>query len=606
MGSSGEHTGEGFLPMTVHNTGFLLDKLGQDCHPLQFLRELTQNSIEAIQRTGGRGTIIWDADWHAHDLEEVYKLCVTDDGDGMTGEDMVRFINQLSSSISEQTLTGNYGVGAKVATAARNHCGVVYLSWKVGQGAMIQLCRDPKSHTYGLKQWHRADGSYGHYLPMEDDCKPAGIDGHGTRVVLLGNSDDEDTMKAPPASPLPSRWISKYLNTRYFLFPEGITVKAREGWQYPRSDANRNYLRTLTGQKPYLDKYTQESGCVSLSQARAHWWILRDEGTAGKNSGFIESSGHMAALYQNELYELAAGRSGMSRLQQFGITFGYRWVVIYVEPHIDRSGSLTTNTSRTVLQIDSEPLPWWEWAAEFQECMPRELRDFVEENSAKSITSDHAKSIRDRLKDIMPLFNVSRYRPIPEGPCELDTDRLVGGTAATAAGGGNGPDNPSVVPSKRRVSSNIYSVFEKRGGAPGKKVETDPIPEVKWVSVADGTRQGDLIEDRAAKYLPEKNLLLMNADFRAFADMESFLRKELGQKSVAGLIVRDALRAWLAQALIETVLGVQGLCNSKQWSRDDIDDALSEEALTGSAMQKYHVYLAVRKELGIKLGALKR
>lgn len=39
------------LPLTVDNTGFLLDRLGTDCHPLQFLRELTQNSIEAILHT---------------------------------------------------------------------------------------------------------------------------------------------------------------------------------------------------------------------------------------------------------------------------------------------------------------------------------------------------------------------------------------------------------------------------------------------------------------------------------------------------------------------------------------------------------------------------
>ncbi len=36
------------LDMTVEkNTGFMVDRLGQDCAPLQFLRELTQkNSIE--------------------------------------------------------------------------------------------------------------------------------------------------------------------------------------------------------------------------------------------------------------------------------------------------------------------------------------------------------------------------------------------------------------------------------------------------------------------------------------------------------------------------------------------------------------------------------
>jgi hypothetical protein len=50
-------------PLTVSNTGFLLDHLGQDCHPLQVLRELTQNAIQAIHRTKARtGEIVWDVD----------------------------------------------------------------------------------------------------------------------------------------------------------------------------------------------------------------------------------------------------------------------------------------------------------------------------------------------------------------------------------------------------------------------------------------------------------------------------------------------------------------------------------------------------------------
>jgi hypothetical protein len=51
------------LKMGVKNTGFLLDRLGQDCTPLQYLRELTQNSIEAIQAVPeGEGQIVWDLD----------------------------------------------------------------------------------------------------------------------------------------------------------------------------------------------------------------------------------------------------------------------------------------------------------------------------------------------------------------------------------------------------------------------------------------------------------------------------------------------------------------------------------------------------------------
>src|SRR4051812_32592391 len=114
---------EKFLAMSVDNIGFLLDRLGQDCHPLQFLRELTQNAIEAIQRKGGKGEIIWDMDWITYELEGLKKLSITDDGDGMTGEELVKFINQLSSSMSSQSMSGNYGVGAKITAATRNPYG---------------------------------------------------------------------------------------------------------------------------------------------------------------------------------------------------------------------------------------------------------------------------------------------------------------------------------------------------------------------------------------------------------------------------------------------------------------------------------------------------
>src|SRR5215510_11455457 len=108
MHTHSSHSGDNFLAMKVRNIGFLLDRLGQDCHPLQYLRELTENALQAIERTAsGRGEIIWDVDWITFDLKGIQKLSITDNGDGMTGDEMVRFINQLSSSIGEQSLSGN-------------------------------------------------------------------------------------------------------------------------------------------------------------------------------------------------------------------------------------------------------------------------------------------------------------------------------------------------------------------------------------------------------------------------------------------------------------------------------------------------------------------
>lgn len=136
-------TAPDFRPMSVAKMGFLVDQLNRDCAPLQFLRELTKNAVEAIERSGDPlGEVRWDVDWNRFDLlgpDSAQKLCVIDTGLGMTGEEMVGYINNLSSSIHEQSATGNFGVGAKIAAAPLNPEGLVYLSWRNGIGSMIQL-----------------------------------------------------------------------------------------------------------------------------------------------------------------------------------------------------------------------------------------------------------------------------------------------------------------------------------------------------------------------------------------------------------------------------------------------------------------------------------
>ena len=323
------------LPLSVDNMGFMLDRLGLDCAPLQFLRELTQNSIEAILRTSAKnGEIHWDVDWNRFDLigDGVFKLAVIDTGDGMTGPEMVKYINQLSSSINPQSHQGNFGIGAKIAAATKNHAGLIYLSWKDGQGAMIHLWRDPASGQYGLRQFEHPDGTFAYWLPIESSVKPEPIVDHGTMVVLLGLTESAQTMVAPAGAQSPSRWIAKYLNTRYFTFPHGIGVRAREGWENPRNDVDRNLSRKLTGQGPYLNEHAESHGRLEVAGAVTHWWILRNESALSQNSGFVNSSGHVAALYKDELYEIETARGGVARLQQFGVILGYNRVVIYIEP----------------------------------------------------------------------------------------------------------------------------------------------------------------------------------------------------------------------------------------------------------------------------------
>lgn len=400
------------------------------------------------------------------------------------------------------------------------------------------------------------DGSYGDYLPVDDDAKPDVIRDHGTKVVLLGKSKDDDTMQPPERAAAPSRWIAKYLNTRYFRFPDGVVVKARQGWENPRSDTDTNVLRALTGQQPYLEKHKICSGASGLSGATAHWWILKDEKALGSNSGHIESSGHVAALYQEEIYETATGRAGMSRLQQFGVVFGYRQVVIYIQPTVRDPIGLTTNTARTQLLLNNEQLPWDEWTSEFRDNMPEEIAAFVKEKGNDVSIADHSKSVRDRLKEIIDLYKLSRYRPAPSGSLLIDDEQTVRGglpSAATQASGTRSTSQASQKAAPGGTAGNIYSVFEKQGGKPGRRVNADPFPQVQWVSVKDGTRAPGFIEDRAATYLAPQNILQINGDFRAFDDMIDLWCRELDERPGVRAIVESAVHGWFEQALVETV-----------------------------------------------------
>ena len=191
----------------------------------------------------------------------------------MSGPEMLQYINRLSSSRRLQSVDGNYGVGAKISAATKNPAGVVYLSWKNGTGAMIHLWLNPDTGEYGLKQMKLPSGRYSHWAPVEDSLKPPMIKDSGTVVILLGSRDDDNTMEAPEGAPTPSRWIARYLNSRFFRFPDGIVVRAREGWTSDNPDTN--VLRQVKGAEEFLERHKECSGVVDLGNAKALWWILR-------------------------------------------------------------------------------------------------------------------------------------------------------------------------------------------------------------------------------------------------------------------------------------------------------------------------------------------
>jgi hypothetical protein len=51
-------------------------------------------------------------------------------------------------------------------------------------------------------------------------------------------------------------------------------------------------------------------------------------------------------------------------------------------------------------------------------------------------------------------------------------------------------------------------------------------------------------------------------------------KKEYGDKPGVMEVVQESVRSWFGQELVETVIGVQALKDSKEWSVEDIERAI--------------------------------
>lgn len=611
--------------MSVDDITFMLHRLSQDCAPKQEYRELSENAIEAVVRALANGdkagNIVWEVDWQFLQAYKAWKLCVIDDGDGMTGDDQKKYINHLSSSSSKQSLEGNYGVGAKISAGARNPYGLVYQSWRDGAGSMIRFWSDPDTGEYGLErqEFPSGSGSYRVDVPLDSESKIAPIKKHGTRVTLLGKAEKENTVRPGNES---THWLVRYLNTRYFELPPGVTLKVRE---FESSDpstwptqpqGNGTQLRTVHGMKRFLDQFKIDSGTVPLTGAIAHWWLLPDkfEAQTGKERSMAQhtqiwqSTGHVAAMYRAkasgsvELLEMQTGSTGRRMLQHFGVVFGPSRVAIYVEP-LNGERQVTTNTARTQMIVDRNPLPWDTYAEEFRNQMPKAIQEMMDSIiSGSKAGRDHRDAILRRLKELRDMLKLSRYRPTADGSqlAEGDASGGVAGRGASRSGGGGGGSSGG----GRR--GNLYKAYVSATGTQSEQVNAkNPEPDVKWVSVRDNTREKGDFEDRAARYIPEQNVILVNADFRVYVDLIKHFTERYPSVSGIEETVTQTVQEWFSQQLMEAVLGVRALEGSPEWDEDAIGRSWSEEALTAAVMPRYNVYAQIKRALGGALGSTK-
>lgn len=577
----------------------LIQRLGRDCLPTQFVREFVMNGIEAIQRIGKNGKIIVDVDWRIFSAHNKYKISFIDNGEGMYVDQMIQHLNNLSSSGSENNIYENYGMGAKIAALTRNHAGIFYDSWRDGQGNQIVIGFDPISKVYGIKPFENVDGSIAWSSALAPEQKHEIIADHGTRVTLFGNSDDEDTMLPPPGvKGGRENWLYQYLNTRFFVVPEAVDILVRIGYYREKDNTRHNYLRIVKGQKATLDNASEAKGFVQCSDAKILWWILSGD-AAGHGREYV--TGHTACVHQNEIFDIADGRS--NRATNFGIVLGKEEVVLYVEPD---SGVLQDTTRTRLIQSDGTPLPWDRWQDEFRSQFPDKLKEFVARKLASTKEENVSDSIKKRISEVKAFFKLSRYRKDETGDErtleESETNASVGMGNKTTVGNGSAR-NPAIGSSVGSLAELLRSKTDPQGQA-SKLVNPDNLPTISWITRANDTRGHDELEDRAAEFNAKYNIIKINQDFQGFHDVFNYYMKKYGEIPGSESVIWNQIKEIFGQIITEAVLGAQQFQKRPRWDLNDADAAISPETLTTVAMTRYHAIKHIDSILRKKLPEL--
>lgn len=561
-------TEEDILPMGIGDTNFAVFRAARDARPMAWLRELTQNAIEAVLRTGKPGRVTWRTVQLDH--YDAPKLAVEDTGCGMDRDDVLRYINNLYSSGGTQELHGNYGIGAKLAGASVSPAGLEYLSFTAdGQpGCFATLVGRP---CYGLKKQECEDGEYRSIrdVPNTEEnrfelLRETGA-ATGTQVVLVGDNEADDWS-------VRARWgrrLAQSLSRRYFEVPEAVDLRVEWASSESAQEGGKSFAR-IRGHRYFLEEYSLARGVVELSDAKAYWWILGEK-TPTATHGF--GRGHASSLYQGELYDFLTHQtspSGRKMLGEFGMYVGWHRVVIYVEP---RGDGFYPDGARARLLHNGEDLPWARWAGEFRAAMPAELREFVESQSAGGRTN-HAEAIARYLGDLYPDHRLPAYRRGTEaGAAGTPTSAPSSpqGTGSGSGGGGSGGGSG-------RRPNRFFSPGnqdQRHGGA----TQARFFPEVVWVSEEQGSRAEGELEDLAAEYVPGSNVIKINSDFRGW---HAFLHESVTSvhDEAAEPVVRDLCQFVWELLLTNVVASANQLRGSPHWTAEQIQEAVSARALT--------------------------
>ena len=549
----------------------------QIAHDQQY-REFTQNSIESIKRVQKKnpeykGIIKWEIDETYFKKYGVKKLCIIDNGEGMTPEEMMKNLNSLGGSTRNNEYY-NHGCGAKIAGLAHNRGGLLYRSWKNGKGYAVKFMRNEMGRYGAVKLEGRNS------FPLPDSSRPSIIENNGCAVTLLGDNNKQNTIEPVKGNygtllknsrNSKSEWLSAYLNTKFYSVPNNIKISCS------RFAAKTGVTNTIKGHEYGLKLDFSREEEVQLTKTKVKIFYREKASREDNNKQNYLTNGQLAIVNQDEVMKLEfSSAGGVNPLPAWGLQCLKKQVALVLIPE----GHFKQNIERNDLTYDgmsiNEQLNLWK--TEFKEAMPQWLKEIEAKKQQEQMEKDN--DTETRLKRLSPLFKRERYFNSTTGDVDIEESEKRRASSKKDNMGDDPDPNPNPDHDPKDEYGKIDAVFGievDRSKYKGKKIkQINEYPEVIKVKDGPSITIGEFVKDN---YTIE-----INVESNLMMELVDYLYKR--HSKIMKPVIEDEVFKMIGLSLKQQVAHLH---TRTDCTEEEISNALTPLSLTACAANKDYI-----------------
>ena len=533
----------------------------------------------------------------------VRKAVIWNTGPGMDPAELKKATDLACEVGKRLGLDENFGVGAKVSSLPNNKIGMRIRSCKNGRVSEIIIGEDPETKVFVRFERDIVGGKTDTVIDVTAVVQNDGRDTsyEWTEVMLLGNSEEQDTAARPLSALPPSEkaFIANSLYRRFYRLPAGVKVKLDS--VYHRFDN----ARTFTPMGERYDRFARtDSVRVPALNATVHF--LHDppigdrSGLRKSSSGALSSSTTTCCLiHKNEMYSVMTGPEWSAAAPRFGIPFGSKELCVHIELDDDEARPSQYRERLISKETGGDVVPD-DLAFAVVEVMPDWVKEVIK-NAFPRRTEDYT-DLQRQLQDLLNRYKVKVQgrRVEPEGqPSNEDS----GEHAAGGSGEGGGIINPSPnrlrTPRRRfhetpegATTTALYEIYEK-------------APQIIMLHTPEEVEEKGL-RSKAAEFIVQTGVLFVNGLYeavdRTIADVEPEFVGQAEPEALRKMMV-DAARNTMAFRVGKATVFALAKRANQDWSENDMVTALTKESLSIAADNYEESINQVRRAIreGIKM-----